>query len=443
MQRDFSPVLPPQWERRLVPRAVPAGSHPILAQAVVDQRGCGAEILSGANAPIDTVRQPAPGDAEREQQAIESQKLEAVGQLAGGIAHDFNNILGVISGFSRFVYEDLPADSPMRSDLEEVMEAAARGAGLVHQLMVFSRRDAPDMQRVDIPTAIYGMEGMLRQAATETVEIIVSVDPRIPTVMFDQVRLQQVLMNLVVNARDAMPKGGKLMIDGDECLLRDNEIKFLPAGRYARLILSDTGTGMSDEVKSRLFDPFFTTKAKEKGTGLGLATVYGILLQAGGEIVVSSSLGSGTSFTLYLPETSEEPAIAQMDQGVEVPASGLTVLVVEDDRKMAEVIRRFLTSSGHDVLWAEDGLAGLDLVRRSERRIDLVVTDVIMPGMTGIEMVKLLRAADAPPKVIFISGYPGGDLAHDDLSQETLLRKPFSQEQLLAEVSRTLSLQAA
>jgi two-component system, cell cycle sensor histidine kinase and response regulator CckA len=441
MRRESTTVLPPQWERRLTPPTASRESDPAAPE--LSQTSSVTAKAIGLKTPMDSLHRRSAGDNATEQQAIESQKLEAVGQLAGGIAHDFNNILGVITGFSRFVYDDLPDDSPMKADLEEVMEAAARGAGLVHQLMVFSRRDAPDLQRVDIATAIDGMEGMLRQAATETVEIIVSVDTRIPTVMFDQVRLQQVLMNLVVNARDAMPEGGKLMIDGDECFLEDDEVKLLPGGRYARLILSDTGTGMSDEVKSRLFDPFFTTKAKEKGTGLGLSTVYGILLQAGGEIVVSSSPGSGTSFTLYLPETSEEPAVAEIDEAVGIPASGLTILVVEDDHKMAEVITRFLTSSGHEVLWAEDGLAGLDLFRRSQRRIDLVVTDVIMPGMNGIELVKLLREGQDAPKVIFISGYPAGDPAHDDLSGETLIRKPFSREQLLAEVSGTLSFQAA
>jgi two-component system cell cycle sensor histidine kinase/response regulator CckA len=442
--RKSSLVLPPQWERRLAPREVPqpqSAEPPKPADPQGRPTSPGQAIATRAGK--ESAHQLPASSEGPEQRAIESQKLEAVGQLASGIAHDFNNILGVITGFSRFVHDDLPEDSPLRSDLEEVMEAAARGAGLVQQLMVFSRNDAPDLQRVNIPNAINGMERMLRQAATESVEIIVSVDPRIPTVMFDQVRLQQVLMNLTINARDAMPAGGKLMIDGDECVLEDQEVKLLAAGRYARLIVSDTGTGMSEEVKSRLFDPFFTTKPKEKGTGLGLATVYGIVLQAGGEIVVSTSPGSGTSFMIYLPETSDEPVASDMEEAVGAPASGLTILVVEDDPKMAEVVKRFLSTGGHEVVRADDGLAGLDIFRRSERRIDLVVTDVTMPKMTGIEMARLLREADASLKVIFISGNPAADGLHDDLSGETLLKKPFSREQLLAEVTGALSARAA
>ncbi len=380
-----------------------------------------------------------------ERQLYQSQRLESLGQLAGGVAHDFNNLLAVISNYAAFVAEEVASRTPqdewqaVRQDIQQIERATERAAALTRQLLAFARRDVIQPRSLNLNHVIEGIEQLLVRTLGEHVELSNDLATGLSPVLADPGQIEQVLVNLAVNARDAMPAGGKLIIsttstnvDADHAASRVG----LAPGRYVSLKVSDTGTGMSQEVIDRAFEPFFTTKAKGGGTGLGLATVYGIVSQLGGYVQIYSEPGLGTTFTILLPETSrpaEEPSSAP-------PAArggaGETVLVVEDEAAMREVTRRILTRNGYQVITAVNGLNAIEVAASHPGDIDVLVTDVVMPQMLGKEAADRIRALYPAVAVLFMSGYTQGVLDTQGVLEAdvNLIEKPFTEESLLAKL---------
>jgi signal transduction histidine kinase len=375
-----------------------------------------------------------------EMQFRQAQKMEAVGQLAGGVAHDFNNLLTAIIGYARFAL-DRAADGEQRRDLEEIVKAAGRAAALTKQLLSFSRRHVMETVSIDLNLLIVDMVTMLRRMIGEDIELTTSLGPDLSVVRADRSQLGQVLMNLVVNARDAIAGGGAIVIHTRAVTVDGSpphpELK---PGSYVALTVSDNGTGMSDETKSRLFEPFFTTKPRGQGTGLGLATVYGIVMQTGGAIAVDSEPGKGASFTVYLP-TEKSPA-----QPVERPiepqrASGTaTVLLVEDEQAVRELVRIILERAGYSVIEAANADEA-ETLSAAMRSFDLLLTDVVMPGRSGFELFNRLQAQLPSLRVLFISGYTDYAMFDATIVERDLafLEKPFSAEGLVAKVREVLA----
>lgn len=357
-----------------------------------------------------------------QEQLQQSQKLEAVGRLAGGIAHDFNNLLTIISGYSGMARAALPADHPAHAEIGEVERAAISAASLVRQLLAFARRSLPTPRVIDLAAEIASNERMLRHLLGEHIELRTAAAGAPHHVLMDPVQFQQILVNLTVNAKDAMPGGGVLRITLDRH--RDEG----PAQGEIRLTISDTGVGMSEEVRAHAFEPFFTTKAVGQGSGLGLATCYGIVEHSGGSIRVDSAPGAGTTFHLSWPESRAAAAT-----GTGAPAAGdnghETILVVEDDQQIRSLTRRVLTERGYRVLLADSGPAALDIAA-SEPAIDLLLTDVIMPGMDGGQLAQQLRDSRPELRVLFVSGYPRAALRDRIPDGTSLLTKPYTAEQL-------------
>ena len=380
--------------------------------------------------------------AERERELLQgrlaqSQRLESVGQLAGGVAHDFNNLLAVILNYASFVGEELP-EGELREDVEEIRRAAERGAALTHQLLVFSRRDVVDPKLVDLNAVVEDLEKLLRRTIGEQIDLRTRLASNVP-VKADPGQIEQVLVNLVVNARDAMPDGGVLTIASadaelDEAYARSHSD--VTAGHYVRLSVADTGLGMPEEVRQRALEPFFSTKPKDKGTGLGLATVYGIVTQAGGHLQLDSEPGRGTVVSAYLPAApgSERAVPAQVKGG------GETILVVEDEDGVRDVAHRILSRDGYSVLAARDGADALAVVEGHEAQIDLLLTDVVMPEMSGAQLADRMARAQPELKVLYSSGYTSDARVLDGVLEGDVpfLQKPFSAEQLRHKVRETL-----
>ena len=388
-----------------------------------------------------------------ERQLQQSQRLESLGQLAGGVAHDFNNLLAVISNYAAFVAEEVARRTPpdewqsVRQDIQQIERAAERAAGLTHQLLAFARRDVVQPRVLNLNDVIEGVEQLLLRTLGEHVELSARLSAGLRPVVADPGQIEQVLVNLAVNARDAMPAGGKLMvatastnIDADHAASRVG----LAAGRYVSLKVSDTGTGMPQDVIDRAFEPFFTTKAKGEGTGLGLATVYGIITQLGGYVQIYSEAGLGTTFTILLPETSqaaEEPSPApQATPG----GGGKTVLVVEDEAAMREVTCRILARNGYQVITAVNGLNAVEVAAGHPGDIDVLVTDVVMPQMLGKEAAEQIRALYPAIKVLFMSGYTQGILDTQGVLEAgvNLIEKPFTESSLLAKLNEIMSVRS-
>ncbi len=381
---------------------------------------------------------------ELETQLREAQKLEAVGRLAGGVAHDFNNVLMAITGLSGMLLEDLPASDPMRDDVEQIQKAADRAASLTRQLLAFSRKQMLQPTEMNLNVAITDMERMLRRLIGEDVELVTVLEQDVWTVKADPGQIEQVLMNLVVNARDAMPEGGRVTISTrnvaiDEGAARDLDCRI---GDYCMLRVSDTGMGMAENIRSRVFEPFFTTKEMGKGTGLGLSTVYGIVKQSGGSITVESEPGEGTTFTILLPKVdprAEEPKIGTA--GANPLRGSETILLVEDEDTVRELASRALRKKGYSVLEAGNGAEALELSERFNDKIDLVVTDVVMPRMSGRELVERLSMLRPETKVIFMTGYTDDAILHHGVldSGIELIQKPFKPAVLLNKIREVLS----
>ena len=368
-----------------------------------------------------------------EQQLRQAQKMEAIGRLAGGIAHDFNNLLMVISGYSEFLLERLGPEPGLRGPAQEISNAAQRATSLTRQLLAFSRKQMLAPKVLDLNEVVTENLKMLTRMIGEDIDLVMVPGPDLGAIKADPGQIDQVIMNLAVNARDAMPEGGKLTIETSNVVLDENFARMhapLQAGEYVMLAISDTGTGMDSETQSRIFEPFFTTKGA-KGTGLGLSTVYGIVKQSGGFIFVDSRPQRGTSFRAYFPRVdgTEETVAAQTALELPRPDRGQeTILLVEDETNLRRLARQYLETQGYKILEAEDGAAALQIASGHRGVIDLLLTDVVMPGMNGRELAIHISGQRPDIRVLYMSGYTENAIGHDGLLDAgiNLLQKPFS-----------------
>jgi signal transduction histidine kinase len=378
----------------------------------------------------------------------QAQKIEAIGQLAGGVAHDFNNNLTIIMSYADAALRRLGADDPLAGDLNEILRAATSSAALTRQLLAFSRRQVLRPVVLDLNVVISDLHRMLARLIGENIEIVTRLEPRLPRVLADRGQLEQVVMNLAVNARDAMPRGGTLTIETGLAEARPGEGPELdPArGRRVALDVADTGAGMDAATLAHLFEPFFTTKEPGKGTGLGLATVYGIVRQSGGSISVDTAPGAGSRFRILLPAHRDEPSaagdVAPAGSGAgsapPAPLRSGTVLLVEDDAAVRVLVREVLARSGYRVLVARGAEEALALAARHRSEIDLVLSDIVMPRMSGPDLVGRLREQRAAPRVLFMSGYSDG--AGVRPLEAAVLEKPFTPGGLLHAVREAFDL---
>ncbi|MEO8338018.1 MAG: ATP-binding protein, partial [bacterium] len=370
------------------------------------------------------------------------QKMEAVGRLAGGIAHDFNNLLTAINGYADFLLDDIERSDPRRDDVREIKKAATRAGALTTQLLAFSRRQIRQPRSLDLNALLTDLERMLRRVIGEDVSIDWRPSAQLGSVKADPSDIEQVLLNLVVNAGDAMPNGGSIIVTtGMELLAGPTARQGIAEGRYIRLRVSDTGMGMDAATKARIFEPFFTTKEAGRGTGLGLSTVYAIVENLRGTIDVDSTVGKGTTFTVYLPQH-DEPAelMASGTLTTRAPRGDETVLLVEDEEAVRALFARILERHGYTVLEARNGRDALAVAAQHEGTIDLLLTDVVMPEMGGKQLAETLVARDAGLRVLFVSGYTDGDISRrGELDRCTaFLQKPFTASGLLGRVREVL-----
>ena len=381
-----------------------------------------------------------------EQQLRQSQKMEAVGRLAGGIAHDFNNLLMVISGYSEFLLERLGAEPHLRGPAQEIASAAERASSLTRQLLAFSRKQMLAPRIVNLNDVATENIKMLTRMIGEDIDLVMVPGPNLWAVRADAGQIEQVIMNLAVNARDAMPSGGKLTIETSNVTLDEDYARVhapLPAGDYVMIALSDTGDGMDNETQSHIFEPFFTTKGT-KGTGLGLSTVYGIIKQSGGYIWVHSEVGKGTTFKIYLPRVaSTGQATAQVAAPVEyrkVEPGTETILLVEDEANLRYLARQYLEKQGYKVIEAADGAVAMQVAVAHDKVIHLLLTDVIMPGMNGRELAQRICEIRPNVKVLYMSGYTENVIGHDGMLDDgvRLLQKPFNLRDLKSIVREVL-----
>jgi two-component system cell cycle sensor histidine kinase/response regulator CckA len=379
-----------------------------------------------------------------ERQLRMAQKMEAVGRLSGGIAHDFNNLLGVIIGYSQVLKRTLPPGTAFLEHAEEIEKAGQRAASLTRQLLAFSRQQVLAPAVLNLNSLLSEMEKMLPRLIGEDIEIVLALDPAISSVKADQGQLEQVIMNLAVNARDAMPDGGKVVITTTNVALDEAWTRLHPGskvGDYVMLAVADTGTGIDSETLAHIFEPFFTTKERGKGTGLGLATVYGVVKQSGGYVWVESAPGKGASFQIYLPRIEEAVSVAEpVAPIVEAFRGAETILLVEDADALRKLTHMLLEQHGYRVLVAANGAAALQLVEEKPERINLLLTDVIMPGLNGRALAERLQLRQAGLKVLYMSGYTDDAIVdHGVLGAGThLLHKPFSEENLIHKVREVL-----
>jgi two-component system cell cycle sensor histidine kinase/response regulator CckA len=379
-----------------------------------------------------------------EDQVRQAQRLEAVGRLAGGVSHDFNNILTAITGFSDLLLEDLAPGDPKRADVEEIRAAATRAAALTRQLLAFSRKQVLQPRVMDVNGLVTGLHRVLQRLIGEDVRLEVALAPGLGAVRADPGQLEQVILNLAVNARDAMPHGGRLTIETENVELDEAYARDHPPtapGPYVLLAVSDTGVGMDAEVRSHLFEPFYTTKEQGKGTGLGLATVYGIVQQSGGHVWAYSEPGRGATFKIYLPRVNA-PVEASAPVPTAVPAAGgrETVLLAEDDPGVREVASDALEHKGYHLLRAPDGQTALEMAAAHAGTIHLLVTDMVMPGMTGRELAEALAALRPGIRVLYMSGYTDDAVIRHGVLEDSLpyLQKPFAPDALARKVREVL-----
>ena len=379
-----------------------------------------------------------------EKQFRQAQKMEAVGRLAGGLAHDFNNLLTVIMGHSQVLLGELPSGNPIRAKIEEMQKAGERAASLIRQLMAFSRKQPLEPKILPLNSVVGNVESMLRRLIGEDIQLVIRPDPFNGHVKADPGQLEQVLMNLVVNARDAMPNGGLLAIETSQTELARTPMHHLhplPLGQYVKLTVTDTGFGMNADVLAHLFEPFFTTKEEHKGTGLGLSTVFGIVTTCGGGIDVWSQVGHGTTFDLYFPRVNPQASTAdatapqgRLRQGSE------TILLVEDDSGVRNLVRHELVKTGYQVIEAKNGVEACLTATQQSYHVDLLLTDVVMPGMNGRELAQHLSVIKPNLRVLFMSGYLDDISVNSgmDPHRTTFLQKPFTPDLLLRTVRALL-----
>jgi PAS domain S-box-containing protein len=379
-----------------------------------------------------------------EEQLRQAQKMEAVGRLAGGIAHDFNNLLTAINGYSEMALGMIDDDDPLFEYLTEIRKSGERAAGLTQQLLAYSRKQILAPKVFDLNDTVVEMEKMLRRVIGEDIELSSELEPELGLAKADPGQIQQIILNLVLNARDAMPNGGRLVLQTANVVLNGEQVN-LPSeparGPHVRLSVSDNGIGMTPEVRSRIFEPFFTTKGVGKGTGLGLSSVYGIIKQSGGSISVTSEYGRGSTFHVYLPisESEKERIRYRRYDAPEPQAKGETILLVEDEETVRKFIHRTLSARGYAILEAGNGAEALSVAAKSGP-IDLVLTDVVMPNMNGGQLAEKLKALQPNINILFMSGYTSNIFLSKGFLDPgaRFLQKPFSQGELIRKVEEVL-----
>ncbi len=379
-----------------------------------------------------------------EEQLRSAQKMEAVGRLAGGIAHDFNNLLMVIRGYCEMILDRVPPGGSLRGNAEQIERAADRAASLTRQLLAFGRKQVLAPQVIDLNHVVENVGKMLWRVIGEHIELVTVLNRGLWSVKADPGQIEQVIVNLALNARDAMPQGGKLIIETRNADLDEDFVRQHPgaaSGRFALLAVTDTGVGMDADTQTRIFEPFFTTKGQGKGTGLGLATAYGIVKQSGGSIWVYSEPGRGTTFNIYLPWTPERAQGAQpaADAG-KLPCGSETVLLVEDSGALRKLAREFLEQGGYTVLEAGEGAGAMDVAQQHAGPIHLLLTDVVMPGMSGQQLATQLKRDRRETKVLYMSGYPEDAISYHGVLEPgvVLLQKPFTRKALADKVREVL-----
>ena len=380
-----------------------------------------------------------------EEQLRQSQKMEAIGRLGGGIAHDFNNLLTVIKGYGQISLLELKKDDPLRGNIEEIQKAAERAANLTRQLLAFSRRQVLDFKVLNLNLLLQDLDKMLRRILGEDIELVYALAEDLQKIKTDPSQVEQVILNLAVNARDAMPSGGKLIIETANVELDNTYASThvgVTPGRYVRLSMSDTGLGMTPEVRDRAFEPFFTTKEKGRGTGLGLSTVYGIVKQSGGNIWVYSEPGIGTTFKIYLPGVDEkEDVLQQKKEDIPLSRGTETILLAEDEPSLRDLASRILRDLGYDLIIAANGEEAIQIAQeQSEKEIHLLLTDVVMPRMGGKELADRLKISRPKMKVLFASGYTDDTIVHHGVLERGInyIQKPFTPDTLARTVRQVL-----
>jgi PAS domain S-box-containing protein len=444
--RKLAGTLPPGRSLERAYRRKNGSTFPVLIEdrLILDEKG----RISGIRCTIQDIAERKR--AEREMFALQDQlrqamKMEAIGQLAGGIAHDFNNLLTIISGYSQLSLNQLRKGEPLRENIEEIQKATERAAALTRQLLAFSRRQIMEIRVLDLNTVLRDLEKLLRRIIGEDIKLITVLSEDLGRMKADPGQIEQVILNLAVNARDAMPAGGKFILETsnvelDEAYARSH-ISVKP-GSYIKICVSDTGAGMSTEVRERIFEPFFTTKETGKGTGLGLSTVYGIVNQSGGNIWAYSEVGRGTTFKIYFPRVEEaRDAPKQTAAPVEILHGSETILLVEDEEAVRTLARKTLESCGYRILEASNGLEALRVAEgHSEPALHLLLTDVVMPGMGGRDLADQLIRLRPEMKVLYMSGYTDNAIVHHGILNPGIqfLQKPFSPQFLVQKVQETL-----
>ena len=374
----------------------------------------------------------------------QSQKMEAIGRLAGGVAHDFNNLLMVISGYTEVLLDQLAPENALHAKAEAIQQASDRATTLTRQLLAFSRKQLLELKVIDVNAIVADMERLLRPLIGEDIELTTSLAPAVGCTRADAGQLEQVIMNLVVNAKDAMHNGGKICIRTASVTLDDTyrpENTFIKHGPYVMISVSDTGQGMDRDTQARIFEPFFTTKEKGKGTGLGLSTVYGIIKQSGGYVFVQSELGRGTVFTIYFPRVDEPSAsLGALPASLAAVGGAETILLVEDEESVRQLVRETLESRGYHVLEAANGQDALAVAASHADTIHLIITDVVMPGLSGHELVQKLLPARPGTKVLYLSGYAEDAFASPLPAdgKRIFLQKPFTLQSLSRRVREVL-----
>jgi two-component system cell cycle sensor histidine kinase/response regulator CckA len=380
----------------------------------------------------------------RDEQLRQSQKMEAVGRLSGGIAHDFNNLLGVIIGYSESIEHRLAPNDPLRKSAEEIRKAGERAASLTHQLLAFSRQQVLQPQILDLNALVTDMGKMLRRLIGMHIELTTNLATKLGQVKAEQSQIEQVIVNLVVNARDAMPEGGKLLIETSNLDVNENlasHLPFLQPGPYVLLTVTDTGIGMDANTRRHIFEPFFTTKGPGKGTGLGLATVYGVAKQSGGGVVVDSEPGKGATFKIFLPQTQESKVAPAPRETSAKGAMGTgTILLAEDEEALLNLTAERLTECGYTVLPARDGIHALEIARSCNQPIHLLLTDIMMPRMGGLTLARAMSELRPGIRVVFMTGHAEREASYREAirSGAESIQKPFSHEQLIRLVRQML-----
>ena len=432
---------PPLFELRLLSKS---GNYVVGEFTITPQRQ-NDKVVSALGIARDITERKRTEQALRltEEQLLQAQKMEAVGKLAGGVAHDFNNLLTIITGYSQLLLRNLGPSDPLRAEIEEIKKAGERAGSLTQQLLAFSRRQVLLPKVLDLNAVVGSMGGMLQRLLREDIHLVAALDHTLGPVRADPGQLEQVIMNLVVNARDAMPQGGKLTIETTNVEIKDmyHHGQVVVPGRYAMLAVSDNGCGMDAMTKSHLFEPFFTTKGLGMGTGLGLSTVYGIIRQSGGYVFAYSELGQGSTFKVYVPRV--EDAIEALALGVplpELPQGTETILLVEDEPGVRALVRDTLRLQGYTVLEARHGIEALMIGTQETGVIHLLLTDVVMPQMGGREVADRLLAARSDLRVLYMSGYTENAVVHRGVLNPgtAFLQKPFTPDLLVYKVREVL-----